>query len=54
MTLSATAELLNDLNKYKCLGNKQYKRVNALLQSEANTHNLNEAIKLLHSLKGSK
>ena len=52
MTLQESLEMLKKLNELKCTNGKRYLHISKLLNSEATTHNIQEAKKLLDSLDG--
>lgn len=52
MTLQEALEMLKRLNELKCTNGKRYTHISKLLNSEATTHNIKEAKKLLSSIDG--
>lgn len=54
MTLSNLQIMLNELEQYKCTNSKAYKQVMSTLQGDVTRHNIEEARKLLATLKETK
>ena len=52
MQIKDLPQLIYDLEQYRVKGGKDYKEVNRLLNTDATTHNIEEAQALLKKLAG--